>query len=227
MKIDEKIVEKIEKLLSLATSSNEHEARLAAEKANEFLVKHNISMQQVTDARYQYEKDVLSEKNEMGVEDKFVVPIITEHFFAKCVKSRNRRLKKTTIYIMGDKTNVAIARYVYSFLLRSFRDCWLEYKRTSEASEKSKQPYYLGLQKGLFLQLEAKRKQVEESMALVVVEDPGLRKFMRLHFPRVRTSSSKVGYDPEAEGAGLERGRTLHIRRGIDSKSSESGRYLK
>ena len=45
-----KIVDKIQKLLALTESSNEHEAALAAEKAHELLAEHNLSMAQVESA---------------------------------------------------------------------------------------------------------------------------------------------------------------------------------
>ena len=48
--MDMKIVDKIQKLLALTESSNEHEAALAAEKAHELLAEHNLSMAQVESA---------------------------------------------------------------------------------------------------------------------------------------------------------------------------------
>mgnify|MGYP003135553515 FL=1 len=45
--MDMKIVDKIQKLLALSESSNEHEASLAAERAHTLLAKHNLSMAQI------------------------------------------------------------------------------------------------------------------------------------------------------------------------------------
>ena len=45
-----KVFDKIQKLLALTESSNEHEAALAAEKAHELLAEHNLSMAQVESA---------------------------------------------------------------------------------------------------------------------------------------------------------------------------------
>ena len=42
--VDQNLLEKISKLLALASSPNEHEAALAAEKAAELLAKHNLSV---------------------------------------------------------------------------------------------------------------------------------------------------------------------------------------
>tara|TARA_Y100000310_G_scaffold279695_1_gene298963 strand:+ start:134 stop:856 length:723 start_codon:yes stop_codon:yes gene_type:complete len=45
----EQVIAKVQKLLALATSSNEHEAALAAERANDLLTKHNLTIAQVPD----------------------------------------------------------------------------------------------------------------------------------------------------------------------------------
>ena len=45
--MDNKVVERIKKLLSLASSPNEHEAKMAAEKANELLLRFNLTASEV------------------------------------------------------------------------------------------------------------------------------------------------------------------------------------
>ena len=45
--VEQKVVEKIQKLLRLGTSSNEHEAKLAMERASDLMRKHQLSMSQV------------------------------------------------------------------------------------------------------------------------------------------------------------------------------------
>src|SRR5579884_2145941 len=46
--IDETIIEKIQKLLALSTSSNEHEAALALAKAQNMLLQYNLSLEEVS-----------------------------------------------------------------------------------------------------------------------------------------------------------------------------------
>lgn len=45
--MDEKLVKKIQKLLALSESSNEHEAQSAMLKAQELLIKHKLSLKEV------------------------------------------------------------------------------------------------------------------------------------------------------------------------------------
>lgn len=48
-KLHQKMIDKIKKLLALASSANEHEAALAAEKAQALLAEHNLTMSDVGD----------------------------------------------------------------------------------------------------------------------------------------------------------------------------------
>lgn len=47
----EKIIERVRKLLALATSSNEHEAALAAAHAQRLLAEHNLAMADIETQR--------------------------------------------------------------------------------------------------------------------------------------------------------------------------------
>ena len=46
--MDNKLIERIRKLLALAESPNEHEAALASERAQALLAEHKLSLAQVT-----------------------------------------------------------------------------------------------------------------------------------------------------------------------------------
>ena len=54
MILNDQIIERIQKLLSLANSDNENEAQLAASKANELLTKYNLSLQEVEGINLEY-----------------------------------------------------------------------------------------------------------------------------------------------------------------------------
>ena len=53
---DEKLIAKIEKLLRLSSSNNEHEAQSAMMKAQELMAKHNIKMADVNPEEQPQEK---------------------------------------------------------------------------------------------------------------------------------------------------------------------------
>ena len=58
--MDEKLIEKIKKLLALSESSNENEAKIAMLKAQELLAKHKLSIKEIKD--YKIADDSIREK---------------------------------------------------------------------------------------------------------------------------------------------------------------------
>lgn len=222
-----KIAEKIKKLLALANSSNQHEAETASRMANTLLVKHNLTMQGVEASTADYERDTLPGGGRATVEEKFILPLLTAHFFVKIVKSR--RTGATVHHILGRSENVEVAKYVFDFLNSSFRQLWLNYKQATNCGTASKQSFYLGLYGGLNTQLSNARKNVESETGLVVVEDdPALARFMQAAFNNLKHEKrGKVKLrDREAQNAGHEAGKNLKIRRGLDSAGQNSGRLL-
>lgn len=218
-----KLVEKISKLLALAGSPNEHEARLAAEKANELLIRHNLSLQDVhaVGEKPGYVKEKIIRGRNFRAEDKFIWDVLVKHFFVKLAVSPGRAT------LMGTSTNVEVAKYVYDFLALKYRELWHQYADTHDAPATSKQPYYTGLTAGLNAQLSAKRKQVEESMALVVVPDAGLEDFLKENSGRGSHAMARNNHtDWHATASGNEAGKKLSISRGLTTTAAQSGKYL-
>lgn len=60
---DKSIMEKIQKLLSLANSDNENEAKMATARANELLIKYNLNLQQIEDHQNDYMVQTIEDKN--------------------------------------------------------------------------------------------------------------------------------------------------------------------
>ena len=223
--MNNKIVEKIKKLLSLANSDNQNEAEIASRKANELLVKFNLSMQDVESAENTYEQDSLSAKAKMSLEDKFILPIVGEHFFVRIVKSRRNNV--TTVFILGEENNVEVAKYVYDFLSRAFKGLWLSYRQRTGCSNSHKQSYYYGLYQGLDAQLTVTRKAVEQETGLVVVKDGQLEKFVNNIFNNLKKGNYKANCNSqEARLAGHEAGKNLKISKSLGEGSSNSEKYL-
>lgn len=222
-----KLIDRIQKLLSLATSPNEHEAKLAAAKANEMLVKHNLS---ISDVELQARTDDSYENREVGTykvmpfEARWVIKIMDRHFFVKSIYREARRYKVSEkgmakVWFVGEKTNVEVASYVFQFLVNKYKQLWKEYQSHNGLRHELKGAYYEGLTAGLSYQLSERRKDVESSMALVVVDDPNLQRQMEKYFPKLGTSSLRpMVRDDEIASDGFAKGKDLHIARGIEKK---------
>lgn len=223
------IVEKIQKLLALATSPNEHEAQLAATKANELLIKHNLSVDQVASITNEdhYTNNEVYTNKVMAFEVRWVMMVIRKHFFVDPVYKTSHRYgtKKTAaqVWFVGKKTNVQVASYIFNFLVQKYRQLWKQYQLESGAPNESKASYYQGLTNGLDSQLEKTKKKVEQETALVVVRDPNLDKqVQRFHDKTKNASGPNGGNDYDAYMDGRIEGRNIKISRGIEDRNTNS-----
>jgi hypothetical protein len=233
--MNDKIIDKIKKLLALATSDNEHEASRAAEQAHRLLLKHNLTEQSVRDRPpLEYGRLGVDRRIFARTEDKFVDTILQEHFFVRVITSRHLRPDdgggssrsawyERDVILIGTKSNVEVAAYIRHFLIGKFRDLWLSYKRENDARPRDQQPYYLGLMQGLGKKLLDQRHRVEAEMSLVLVKDPALDELVKdIESGR----SSKVRGEQEVILHGLEDGKKIEIQRGLEEKSTVSGKFL-
>ena len=84
------IINKIQKLLSLANSHNENEAKAAMNMANTLLLKHNLSIQQIEthidEQKTQYQtKNVKEGLSTLRLHQKLISDLLQNHFFVKII----------------------------------------------------------------------------------------------------------------------------------------------
>lgn len=235
----QQIVDKIQKLLALANSSNENEAKTAASMAQALLTKYNLTMTEVeqepNEDKY-ISEFVQTDRQRQDPAWKFVQSLLREFFFVEIVQSKKKidltasgDLWKTTktvhCYLMfGQPHNVTIAKYVRDFLMRAFVDLFQDYRKRTGAPVTSKNSYYLGLFKGLKEQLQATKSKVENETGLVVVEDADLNQFINDSLKgKVKSVPSKniINNDPRALADGYEKGKALSIARGLGGRQEE------
>jgi hypothetical protein len=228
-KTSQEIIEKIQKLLALANSSNEHEAKLAAERATALLTKYNLSMQDIAAEEREYEAThFMGQHTRLVMEQKFLFGILMDFFFIKVVvgKKFNPLLgKQVRVWsFFGQSHNVEIAKYVYSFLDVTFQQLFAEYVKSGGASGKTaRNSFYMGLTRGLRSQLKATKVQVEQEAGLVVVQDPGIDDFISDTVGKTRTVARSSGQvDVAALEKGVEEGKNIKIARGLGHKSKEA-----
>jgi len=212
--MNEKLIEKIQKLLALAGSPNKNEAEAAMAKAQELMLKHNIDMRSVE----QHDSEYINELSETFRREhpsmKFVNSIVEKYFFVRVVKS-NRREGKFFNYI-GEKANVQTAVHTVNFLKATFDRLWKEYKAETGAGRASKQSFVLGLYEGLTEKLDQQRMEAEQKYDLVLVDDPRATEKMNELFPRLSRRSSRGTRlrDAGARAAGMNVGRNINLSAG-------------
>jgi len=213
----EKIIEKVKKLLSLAQSSNMHEAELATLKANELLLRHNLKSLPEKKISLYLERLMIQPRRDAKMEA--IVEII-RHFIVRPVISYGQNT--CCIEVSGTLTNVKLASYVIHFLIRELDRLWLETKKTSGLQGvRSKNSFFRGVARGFDLKMkEAKNSySPEDQMALVLVEK-NLIEETNMIYKNLSTSSSHGQHDPKASALGIERGKKLNIHQGVEAKNT-------
>jgi hypothetical protein len=226
----DKVISKIRKLLALATSSNEHEAKLAADRASELLLRHNLTMQEIPSEEREYVHTGLSAARRLTSEDKHIMPLLREHFFVRPIFQRikvQRQGKFSAWILVGERTNVEVAQYVYGFLVRKYPELWRVYQEAWRVPLRARQSYYLGLSEGISEQLSKTRMAVQTERGLVVVEDPKvLAHAEEVLGPMQNKRMATALEDTQALAAGLEDGRSVRISRGLEDRAENQGLAL-
>ena len=233
---------KIEKLLALAESGNEHEALLAMEKANHLIAKYNISR---IEQRRQSEYDCIiinPKKKRIENYQRKICAILTNHFFVKIILSdlfdADLCCTHKTIEILGARENVLMAHYVYSFLLAQMDCLWQQYQRTHTTTGRQKRSYRLGVADGFHRKLAAQQGKTDRqpkdhsagrmSMSVQICNnDQGLVRFIRQRYPRLshRISAAARVSISEYE-AGCRDGGNLTLHRGLTGNDGFLGKML-
>lgn len=241
-----RFIDKVEKLLSLAKSSNEHEASLAMRKANELIEKYNIGQLGNHDVRYFC---VIIDKKKKRIEtyQRQICSILRDFFYVKIVNSDlydplvNQTYK--TIELLGTVENTTIAEYCYYFLENQLASLWSQNKSQFNGNTRTeKNSYYLGILNGFYVKL---RRNAENSQAvkagmevncrdhtktvcsLIVAEDKKLREFVGMKFPRlssISTPGPKIYKNTYAEG--VEAGGKITFHKGVSSTDGNKANLL-
>lgn len=218
------ILDKIEKLLSLAQSSNKNEADSAYKKAMELMIRHNIDYVS-RERTYQVNEFPISR---LCPKTQAVALILNNCFFVECVHSRqyDKDQKKIvkTLKINGEKINLEIAVYAWHFLNQELDSLWKREKKQRQLSAIDRKPFFFGIKDGFIQSFKDRQNYVENEKAMILVKDPGLDEFVnqdgrcRNHNVSARRTN---GYEH-----GVEKGKNIQLNRAIETSDGNKGFLL-
>lgn len=213
-----RVLDKVQKLLALATSSERHEAEAAMRKAHEIMLRHNLSLAHLEAASFvvAHLGDPSRRRSSMERE---VVALLTEFFFVQAIEvpvylplvGRDG----TVFEICGTRENVALAEHVFAFLVATAERLWQAARRSGKLPGTERVPYQTGVVRGFGEKLRAER-EVLRGTGLVWVGDAALERFYRARNPRVSTSTryQRLG---EGYAMGKADGRSVVLHRPVES----------
>ena len=219
------ILERIAKLLSLAGSSNEHEAQAAMNAAQRLMLKHNIQevTRGVTEACSF--RHVGRATGRVSEAERLLANILSEHFFVDCiwvpVWRADEGKRGSVLEICGRRENLEMAEYVYSFLLHTAQRLWEEHRKRSQLpGNRDRRAYVAGVVAGFRKQLEEQAKR-HAAEGLVWIGDAEVGRYFRVRHPHVRWTRHVSSRNSRAHQHGVEAGRLIVLHRAV--KQGESG----
>ena len=224
------IIEKIKKLLALASSSNEHEAALAAGHAQRLLSEHNLAMADI-EASHRPDK---ADKVETAVSKS--LPKWLRHLSAgvsnafDCQAIHHPATGKMTFIGVG--ADVQIAAYTFTYLDRIVRKLCANYMKQHVVSttanrhrELMRQSYYLGAVSTITARLKEQKAQTPVTTGALVPVKEGLIRQAMNEIGNLRTMHSRRSYiNSDAYSRGQTDGAQLGIHHGISAASPPHSR---
>jgi len=232
MKSVNRVVDKVKKLLSLASSQNQNESEVAAQKANDILAKHNLeNMDNSQGSDELIYMDTLLEVKKKSFKYKIISVILeTYNVYALWNSARDyshKGRKRSYIFMLevsGDKANVEVAKRVFSFLDQ-------ELDRLFELSGAAdKKSFFAGIRAGYLEKLKKSRSESGRAKENALVE---YKKKIALKAKRdfysnisISSTSSKSRIDSNSYNKGMDSGKKLSIKSKLSSTSSQSSKLL-
>ncbi len=231
---EERLLDKVKKLLALAQSTNEHEAALAMKKVQQIYAQYNLDRTPSPD-RSEYVHLIIAEgKKRKNAWEQRVMSILIEHFFVEIIilQQFNPQSgeKNQAFEIIGSRENVLMAEYVYYFLVKQLE---LLCDKAQIRNRTQKSSFRLGILEGFAKKLTENSTSTSATeinpikKALVIFKsDPELPRYLKEIYPRLsfRKNSSRM-VDLESFQAGQKQGQKLTLNKPIES-CQKSGLFL-
>jgi predicted SprT family Zn-dependent metalloprotease len=228
---EQRVLDRVGKLLALAESPNVNEAQAAMAAAQKLLLKHNLEARGKTHARGYAYRHVGAAATRHAEHEKMLATLLGKHFFVEAIwipiylPLEGRRV--TILELIGAPSNLEIAEYVHGYLLTTAERLWRDHKRDHGiASDRDRRTFLSGVMSGFAVKLSTQAKEHREQ-GLVWVRDADLDVFFGKRHPRVRTFSYGGGRKREAFAHGRAAGEKIVIHRGVGGGPVARGRLLK
>lgn len=222
-----RVLDRVQKLLALAGSSERHEAEAAMRKAHELMLRHNLSSVQAADTGYEV-RHLGDPSRRRTAMEREIVAILTSYFFVEVIEIPSYVVTTgrdgVVFEVCGTRANVALAEHVFAFLSATAERLWQEARKQRGLPGRERVPFQSGVVRGFGEKLAAER-EVLRGTGLVWVGDAALERFYRARHPRIHRTTR---YQRMSEGHALGRqaGREVVLHRPVGSGPSGRGPRL-
>jgi hypothetical protein len=228
---EEKMVERISRLLALAESPNRHEAEAAMAAAQRLMLRHNLEADRAHVARDYCYLHLGRPTGRVSEHERLVAMILGKHFFVDVIWIPVYRAlegrRGSVLEICGTRANTAIAEYVHGFLFEMGDRLWSEHKRSRAiSSDRERRSYLAGVMTGFADKLDQQASK-SRSEGLVWLRDGDLEAYFRRRHPHVRNVRYAGRRRTDAWARGREAGRSIVLHKPVSPAPTSRGKLLK
>jgi ElaB/YqjD/DUF883 family membrane-anchored ribosome-binding protein len=227
--MEDKILDKVRKLLKLAGSPNEAEASAAYEKAHALLKEHNLNVTDIVDEKPDVEGKVVLEQSGEELWKRSLLNILAKSNYCALISLKgnfNGHTKRTTSYKMfGREDNIATTLVMYEYLSKVVRRESLAAKKTvSHLSVVDFRKAMVGRLAQRLEEMHADERASSAGTALVVI-DAEAEEALRKAYPEMATSYSKIRISASSR-MGAAAADKISLNRQVDDSNRLSVREL-
>jgi hypothetical protein len=216
---EERVLGRIQRLLALAESQNEHEAQNAAGAAQRLMLKYNIECVLRGGASAYGFRHLGKPSGRLGASPRLLAAILSDFFFVEVIWVPVWRplegKRGNVLEVCGTPHNLELAEYVHAFLSNTAERLWREYKKGSGArAARNHEAFLSGVMSGFRERLERERDRNQRE-GLVWVGDAELEGYFRSRHPSIRWTRIAARGGADAYARGREAGRAIVLHRGV------------
>ena len=224
----DKIIRRVQKLLSLAQSHNQHEAEAAMLKAHELIEKYNLD--QLEQNKHRNFVSLFAGKPALRHprEAYSLANLLLDFYFVQGLWVPAFVLEKNkmgrVLEISGTREHIQMAHYAYDFISSFINREWLHYNQTKKLTRRRKTDFAVGIIEGFRNQLTANSKQRipkgnRSSRNIIHVSDPMLDKYFGYRYPHtVNIKKNALHQDKTVLNDGIRIGQKMILSKGIVQK---------
>ena len=213
---EDKILERVAKLLALAESPSKHESEAAMHAAQRLMLKYNLDRCSATAAAPSYRyRTVGTPTGRVTEAQRWLATILTSHFFVQGIWIHVYRplegKRGSVLEISGTHENLEMADYVHTFLMHAADQLWIRHKKDRGIrADRDRRTFLAGVMMGFKEKLDAQKRE-QASEGLVWLGDERLKEFYRARHPKVATAHFGGSPRTEARAEGQRAGHALVI----------------
>lgn len=226
-----KVLERIRKLLALADSPNEHEARIAMNTARRLMSEHQVELATHSRITRYTSRQLGGVSGRRSKVDQLLAGLLTSHFGVQAIwisaYDVQRGVSGRALEISGSFEHVEVAEYVHAFVRHTAERLWTRHRREQRIpSDRDRQSFLEGVVLGFRERLDGELRRQKQEEGLVLVQDAELLGWFERRYPRRVSRGSLKIRSSAAQAAGREAGRELTVNPGIRERAGEPMRRI-